>query len=49
MCKTASSAQSERDFFSVGRTITDDRVRLYPSTVEAMEIVRWGCRAKLID
>jgi len=41
--------ESERDFSSVGRTITDARARLSPSTVEAMEIVRWGCRAKLIN
>jgi len=36
-------------FSSVGRTITDARARLSPSRVEAMEIVRWGCRAKLIN
>ena len=43
------SAQSEKDFYSVGRTIADAHARLSPSTVEAMEIVRWGCRAKLIN
>jgi len=34
LCISASSAQSERDFSSVGRTITDARARLSPSTVE---------------
>jgi len=47
LCISASSAQSERNFSPVGRTITD--ARLSPSTVEATEIVRWGCRAKLIN
>jgi hypothetical protein len=46
---SASSAQSERDFSSVGRTITDARSRLAPEKVEATEIVRWGCRASLIE
>jgi len=49
ICISARSAQSERVFSSVGRTITDARARLSPSTVEATEIVRWGCRAKLIN
>lgn len=47
LCISASSAQSERDFSSVGRTITDARSRLSPGKVEAMEIVRWGCRASI--
>jgi len=34
------SAQSEQDFSSVGRTITDARSRLSPQTVEAMELIR---------
>jgi len=29
LCISVSSAQSERDFSSVGRTITDARARLY--------------------
>jgi len=33
LCISASSAQSERNFSSVGRTITDARARLSPSTV----------------
>jgi len=45
---SASSAQSERDFSSVGRTITDARSRLSPKTVESLELVRWGLRASLI-
>jgi len=49
LCISVSLAQSERDFSSVGRTITDARARLSPSTVEAMEIVRWGCRASIIN
>ena len=33
LCISASSAQSERDFSSVGCTITDAEARLSPSTV----------------
>ena len=36
---SASSAQSERDFSSVGRTITDARARLSAAKVEAIELV----------
>jgi len=42
-------AQSERDFSSVGRTITDARARLSAAKVEAIELVRWGLRASLIS
>jgi len=44
-CISASSAQSERDFSSVGATITDVRSRLSPEKVEAIELLRWGMRA----
>ena len=43
------NAQSERDFSSVGRTITDARARLSAAKVEAIELVRWGLRASLIS
>jgi len=36
------SAQSERDFSAVSRTITDAYSRLSPKTVEAMELIRWA-------
>lgn len=49
LCISASSAQSERDFSSVGRTLTDARTRLSPGKVEAIEIIRWGCRASIIN
>jgi hypothetical protein len=49
LCISASSAQSEREFSSVGRAITDARARLNPSKVEAIELVRWGCRSGIID
>jgi len=42
-------AQSERDYSSVGRTITDARARLSATKVEAIELVRWGLRASLIS
>lgn len=42
LCITASSAQSERDFSSVGRTITEARSLLSASKVEKIELVR--CR-----
>ena len=45
---SASSAQSERDFSSVGHTITDMRSRLSADKVEAIELVRWGMRAGLL-
>jgi hypothetical protein len=45
LCISASSAQSERDFSSVGRTITDTRSMLSPSKVEAIQIVREGLRS----
>lgn len=47
-CISASSAQSERDFSSVGHTITDMRSLLSPEKVEAIEMVRWGMRADLL-
>jgi len=49
LCISASSAQSERDFSSVDHTITDARARLSASKVEAIELVRWGLRAGLLD
>jgi hypothetical protein len=48
LCISASSTQSERDFSSVGHTITNVRSRLSVSKVEAIELVRWGLRAGLI-
>ena len=41
---SASSAQSERDFSSVGRIITDARSSLSARKVEEMELIRWGSR-----
>ena len=43
--------QSDRDFSSVGHSITDVRSRLglSASKVEAIELVRWGLRAGLLD
>jgi len=48
-CITASSAQSERDFSSVGRTVTDMRSRLNEDTIEAVELLRWGMRAGILN
>ena len=48
-CISASSAQSERDFSSVGNTITDVRSRLSPEKVEAIELLRWGMRAGFLS
>ena len=42
LCISASSAQSERDYSSVGRTITDARSSLSARKVEEMELIRWG-------
>ena len=42
---SASSAQSERDFSSVGHTLTDLRTRLSANKVEAVELLRCGPRA----
>ena len=44
LCISASSAQSERDFSSVGRTVTEMRSRLSADKVEALELVRSGMR-----
>jgi len=49
MCIPASSAQSERDFSSVGHTVTDMRSRLNENTIEALKFLRWGMRAELIS
>jgi hypothetical protein len=49
LCITASSAQSERDFSSVGRTVTDARSLLAANKIEAIELVRWGMRAGLVQ
>jgi hypothetical protein len=46
-CISASSAQSVRDFSSVGHTITDARSLLSPGRVEDIELFRWGRRAGL--
>ena len=46
---SASSAQSERDFSSAGHTVTDIRSRLSPTKVEAIELVKWGLRANLLN
>jgi hypothetical protein len=48
LCVSASSAQSERDFSSVGRSITDARSRLSAKTVECIELVRWGLRGGFV-
>ena len=45
----ASSAQSERDFSSVGRTVTDARSQLSACKVESLEILRWGMKAGLAE
>jgi len=45
---SASSAQAERDFSSVGRTITDARSQLSASTGENIEILKWGLKAGLV-
>lgn len=49
LCITASSAQSERDFSSVGHTVTDVRSLLSPFKVEAIQMVREGLREHLLD
>jgi len=46
---SASSAQSERDFSAVERTVTDARSQLSASKVESIEILRWGLRAGLVN
>ena len=48
-CISARSAQSERDFSSLGRTITDVRSRISSKMVEAVELVNWGKRADLLE
>jgi len=40
--------QSERDFSSDGRTVTDMLSRLNEETVEAVELLRWEMRAGFI-
>jgi len=47
LCIPAISAQSERDFSAVGRTVTDMRSRLNDNTVEALELLWWGMHAGL--
>jgi len=42
------TSQSERDFSSVGRTVTDARSQLSASKVEAVEMLRWGLKAGLM-
>ena len=42
-CISASSAQSERDFSSIGNTINDVLSRLSAKTVECIELVRGDC------
>jgi hypothetical protein len=46
---SASSAQSERDFSSLGHTITDVRSMLSAGRVEAIEIVRSAISTGLAD
>jgi hypothetical protein len=48
LCISASSAQSERDFSSVGHTVTDIRSRLSAEKVEAIELVRSGMRSGML-
>lgn len=48
-CISASSAQSERDFSSVGHTITDIRSSLSADKVESIELIRWGMRAGILS
>lgn len=48
LCVSTSSAQSERDFSSVGQTITNLRSQLSAKKVEAIELVRGGLRAGLL-
>ena len=47
-CISASSAQSERDFSSVGHTITEMRSRLSSKKIEAMELLRSGMRLNVL-
>ena len=42
LCISASSAQSERDFSVVRRTIADAPSRLLQKTAEAMKLIRWA-------
>jgi len=49
MCIPASWAQSEKDFSSVGHTVTEMWSRLNENTVEALKFLRWGMRAELIS
>jgi hypothetical protein len=48
LCISSSSAQSERDFSSVGRTITDARSQLSANKVESIELLKWGSIAGLL-
>jgi len=48
LCVSASSDQSERDFSSVGRTVTEMRSRLSAEKVEALELVRSGMRLGVV-
>ena len=48
LCISASSAQSERDFSSVGHTITDARLQLSAKSVESIELVRCGMRGSFL-
>ena len=45
---SASSTQSERDFSSVGRTVTEMRSRLSAEKVEALKLVRSGMRLGVV-
>ena len=45
---SASSAQSERDFSSVGHTLTDARTLLSASKIEAVDLMRSALRAGII-
>ena len=48
LCISASSAQSERDFSSVGHSVTEMRSRLSSKKIEAMELVRSGLRLNVL-
>jgi len=45
---SVTSAQSERDFCSVGRTVSDARSQLSVSKVEAIELLKWGLKTGLV-
>jgi hypothetical protein len=48
-CMSVSSAQSERDFSSLGSIITDARNDISVSKIEAIELVQSALRAGIVD